>query len=58
MNKWLKRALFVVVGIALLGVAVVSLGAWLGDRKAQRQLQVTVSAVALPDDAAGLARGR
>ncbi len=57
-NKWLKRSLMGAITIVVLGAAGLSLGAYLGDRKAQRQVQVTVSAVPVPSDAASLERGR
>jgi mono/diheme cytochrome c family protein len=58
MNKWIQRAVLGAVGIGALGAAGLALGAWLGDRKAARQVALTVAPVAIPDDAASLARGR
>jgi mono/diheme cytochrome c family protein len=58
MNKWIKRALLGAVGIGALGAASLALGAWLGDRKAARQVAVTAAPVAIPDDATSLERGR
>ncbi|HEX6708565.1 MAG TPA: cytochrome c [Albitalea sp.] len=58
MNKWIKRSLIAVAGLATLGAAGLSLGAYLGDRKATRHVDVAVRAVAIPADAAGLERGR
>jgi mono/diheme cytochrome c family protein len=58
MKKWIKRTLLSAVALAALGAAGLALGAWLGDRKAQRHVQVEVDAVALPADATSLERGR
>ena len=58
MNKWIKRSLIAAVGIGVLGAAGLSLGAYLGDRKAMRRVDVAVIAVAIPSDAASLERGR
>ncbi|HMC14772.1 MAG TPA: cytochrome c [Albitalea sp.] len=57
MNKWIKRSVLSVATLAALGAAALALGAWLGDRKAQRHVQVSVEAVELPTDAASLERG-
>jgi len=58
MNKWIKRSLLSLAGVAALSVAGLATGAWLGDRKAQRQVMVTVTPVAIPADTASLERGR
>ena len=58
MNKWIKRSLAAVVGLGVLGAAGLALGAYLGDRKAMRRVDVAVGPIALPTDAAGLERGR
>ena len=58
MNKWLKRGSITVAGVALLGVAALSLGSYLGDRKLQRQIAIAVVAVPIPGDAASIERGR
>ena len=58
MNKWIKRSLVAVVGLGVLGAAGLAVGAYLGDRKAMRRVDVAVGPVALPTDAAGLERGR
>jgi len=58
MTPWIQRSLVAVVGLGILGAAGLALGAWLGDRKAMRQVDVAVAAVAIPGDAASLARGR
>ena len=42
MNKWIKRSVLSVATLAALGAAALALGAWLGDRKAQRHVQVSV----------------
>jgi len=58
MNKWIRRSLVTAVGLGVLGAAGLALGAWLGDRKAMRRVDVAVAPVALPTDAASLERGR
>jgi mono/diheme cytochrome c family protein len=58
MNKWIKRSLLSLAGVAALSVAGLATGAWLGDRKAQRQVMVTVTPVDIPTDTASLERGR
>jgi len=58
MNPWIKRSLLSVVGLAALGAAGLALGAYLGDRKAARRIELPVAAVAIPGDAAALERGR
>ena len=58
MNKWLKAALAVVAGLAVLAVAVVFIGLQLGERRLARRVEVPVQPVALASDAAGLERGR
>jgi mono/diheme cytochrome c family protein len=58
MKTWIKRTLTGVVGIAVLGVAGLALGAYLGDRKAMRHVEIAVQPVAIPADAASIERGR
>jgi mono/diheme cytochrome c family protein len=58
MNKWIKRGVFGVVGLAILGAGGLALGSYLGDRKAARRVDVPVAPVAIPTDAAALERGR
>ena len=58
MNKWIKRTLVAVVGIGVFGAAGLALGAYLGDRKATRHIDLDVAAVDIPTDAASLERGR
>jgi mono/diheme cytochrome c family protein len=58
MNKWLKRALIGVIGVAVLVPAGLTLGAYLGDRKTMRRVEVAVTAISIPNDAASLERGR
>lgn len=61
MNKWIKRSVLGVAGLAILGVAGLALGAYLGDRKAARRVELpaaAVAAVAIPADAASVERGR
>ena len=58
MNKWLKRSLVAIAALVVLGAAGLALGSYLGDRKAQRRVEVSVAAVTIPADAANLERGR
>jgi mono/diheme cytochrome c family protein len=58
MNKWLKRSVIAIVAVVALGAAALALGSYLGDRKAQRHVEVSVAAVEVPADAASLERGR
>ncbi|WP_280150817.1 cytochrome c [Piscinibacter sp. XHJ-5] len=58
MHKWIKRSLLTVVGLGALAAAGLALGAYLGDRKAMRHVEVSVKAVAIPSDGASLERGR
>jgi mono/diheme cytochrome c family protein len=58
MNKWLKRSLVAIAALFVLGAAGLALGSYLGDRKAQRRVEVSVAAVTIPADAANLERGR
>jgi mono/diheme cytochrome c family protein len=58
MHGWIKRTLAGVVGVAVLGAAGLALGAYLGDRKSMRHVDVAVQAVAIPADAASIERGR
>ena len=58
MKRWIKWSVGGIGAVALLLVAVGAVGAHLAERKLQRQIAVQVTAVALPDDAASLERGR
>ena len=58
MTPWIRRSLLAAAGLAALAATTLALGAWLGDRKLQRRVDVRVAAVALPADAASLDRGR
>lgn len=58
MNKWIKRSLVAGLGAGILGAAGLALGAYLGDRKAARRVDVAVAPVAIPTDAGSLERGR
>lgn len=57
MNAWMRRTLIAVAGLATLAVAGLATGAYLGERKRQRHVDVDVVAVTVPTDAASLARG-
>jgi mono/diheme cytochrome c family protein len=58
MKTWLKRSLITLVGAGVLAAAGLAVGAYLGDRKSQRRIDVAVQPVAVPADAASLKRGR
>ena len=58
MKRWIKWGVGGIGAVALLLVAVGAVGAHLAERKLQRQVVVQVKAIALPDDAASLERGR
>lgn len=57
MNLWLKRSAVALAGLAATLAGALVLGAQLGERKMQRRIDLDVAAVALPADAASLARG-
>jgi mono/diheme cytochrome c family protein len=58
MNKWMKRAGFGAVGLVALVAATVVVAAKLGDRKAQRHVEVKLQSLPLRSDAASIERGR
>jgi mono/diheme cytochrome c family protein len=58
MNKWVKRGGITVLGVVAVGVAAVLVGAWMGERKMQRRVDIDVKAVAFSDDPASVERGR
>jgi mono/diheme cytochrome c family protein len=58
MKRWIKRLALAILGLLVLGSAALALGAYLGERKTQRQIDVAVQAVPIPNDAASLERGR
>jgi cytochrome c553 len=58
MNKWIRRSLITIAAIGVLGAATLSLGAWLGERKSARHVEVAVKAIDIPHDASSVARGR
>jgi mono/diheme cytochrome c family protein len=58
MNKWIKRAGLGVLAVVGLGAAALVIGAKLGERKMQRQIDIKVQPVALNNDAASVERGR
>lgn len=57
MNKWLRRGGVAIVAVALASAAALWLGQRLAVQRAERSIAVSVAAVALPGDAAALARG-
>jgi mono/diheme cytochrome c family protein len=58
MNPWIRRTSIAVAGLAIFAAGGLATGTYLGDRKQQRHVDVPVAAVAVPTDAASLARGR
>lgn len=58
MNKWIKRAGISVLAVVALAAAALLVGAKLGERKMQRQVDIKVQPVALNNDAASVERGR
>jgi cytochrome c553 len=58
MKKWIKRAGISLLAVVALGAAALLVGAKLGERKMQRQIEIKVRTVALNDDAASVERGR
>lgn len=58
MKTLIKRTLVVVLGLAGMALAAVVVAAQLGERKAQRRIDVSFTPVALRDDAASIERGR
>ena len=58
MKPWIKISLLAAAGLATLGATGLALGAWLGDRKAARQVDVPAATLVVPTDATALARGR
>lgn len=58
MKRWIKRLALLLAALVVLAGAALALGSHLAERKLNRQIAVTVRAVALPDDAASLERGR
>jgi mono/diheme cytochrome c family protein len=58
MKTWIKYTLAAFAALAVLAAAGLALGAWLGDRKAMRHVEVAVQPVDIPAGAAGIARGR
>ena len=58
MQRWIKLPLLTALALATLGATGLALGAWLGERKAERRITVPVAPLAVPTDADALARGR
>ncbi|MDB5935033.1 MAG: cytochrome [Massilia sp.] len=58
MNKWVKRTSFVLVSLALLGVAAVVGGKAEGERKLMRKIAVTVAPIAVTSEPARIEQGR
>jgi mono/diheme cytochrome c family protein len=58
MKRWIRRAAYALAGLAAFAAAGLAAGAWLGDRKLQRHVDVPVRDLAVPTDRASLDRGR
>jgi mono/diheme cytochrome c family protein len=58
MNKWIKRGAGAAMGLVALAAATLVGAAMLGDRKAQRRVEVTLQSLPLRSDAAAVERGR
>ncbi|MES1162931.1 MAG: cytochrome c, partial [Rhizobacter sp.] len=58
MNVWLKRGGIGVLSLAALAAAALVIGAQLGERKAQRRVEVKLEGVPYRSDAASVERGR
>jgi mono/diheme cytochrome c family protein len=58
MNRWIRRTVLAAAGLAAFAAAGLALGAWMGERKRERHIDVAVAAVAVPTDAASRERGR
>jgi mono/diheme cytochrome c family protein len=59
MKTWIRRIALALLALVVLAAAALFVGAQLGDRKAQRRIELAaVQPVALPEDAAAIARGR
>jgi mono/diheme cytochrome c family protein len=58
MTVWIRRGLIAVAVLVVLLAALVFAGLQLGERKAQRRIDVAVQAVPIPTDAPALERGR
>jgi mono/diheme cytochrome c family protein len=58
MKVWIRRGLVAVAVLGVLLAALVFAGLQLGERKAQRRIDVAVQAVPIPTEAAALERGR
>jgi mono/diheme cytochrome c family protein len=58
MKRWIVRGLMAALALVVALAALVLAGLQLGERKAQRRIDVAAQAVAIPTDAAALERGR
>lgn len=58
MNKWLRRGLWATGSVIALAAAAVAAGIVLGERKAQRKIEIAPYALAIPTDGAAIERGR
>lgn len=58
MKRWMSRAFWTLAVLVVAAAGIVATGAWLGDRKRERVVEVRRLAVALPTDAAAIERGR
>ncbi len=58
MKPWIKIAALAATGLAALAATGLAAGAWMGERKAARQVVVPSAPLQVPTDAAALERGR
>src|SRR5262249_2396064 len=58
LKTWINSTLRALLGLVVLGAAGLALGAYLGDRKTMRHVDVAVQPVTIPTDAASLEHGR
>lgn len=58
LKPWIRRGLWAVGALAVLAAVLVVVGLQLGERKANRRIEIAVQPVPVPTDAAALERGR
>jgi mono/diheme cytochrome c family protein len=58
LKQWIRRGLWAVGTLAVLAAALVVVGLQLGERKANRRIELAVQPVPIPTDTAALERGR
>ena len=58
LKQWIRRCLWAIGTLAVLAAALVVVGLQLGERKANRRIEMAVQPVPIPTDTAALERGR